>query len=177
VKIRDHNREIERVKNQIADYESRVANAPRNEQMLLTLKRDYDIMQQSYLDLLKNKTQAVMAENLEQERQGEQFVVLDRAVPPVRPYKPNVQQIIAMGSAFGLFIGIGIALLFDIVRPRFRTEDELAAAYGIPVLVSIPAVVTGDETPWFSRHRKWIFGGMLVIFTGLVAVVYGALAG
>lgn len=168
-KIRDLNRDAERLKVEIADYESRVNNAPKNEQTLLTLKRDYDILQQSYLDLLKNKTAAEMAETLEQERQGEQFIVLDRAVPPVRPSRPNIGQIVMVGCALGLVCGIGIALLFDILRPRFRTEDELVAAFGIPVLVAVPDIARAPgQLPRFQRFRRLILGGTI---TG---VLFGA---
>lgn len=140
LRIRDLNRERDRVEQLIGQYESRVASAPRNEQLLLTLRRDYDILQQSYLELLRNKTQAVMAESLEEERQGEQFIVIDRAVPPGRPFKPNVMQIMAFGCAIGLMGGVLLAFGFDLARPRFRSEDELRAAFGLPVLVSIPDI-------------------------------------
>jgi protein tyrosine kinase modulator len=158
--IKDLLRESSRVRVLIGDYEGRVANAPKNEADLLTLKRDYDIMQQSYLELLRNKTQATIAESLEQERQGESFMVLDRAVPPARPYKPNVNQILSFGCAFGLMLGVGIAFLFDILRPKFRSEDELVAAYGIPVLVSIPALsAVGPHGAIDPAHRHVVNAG------------------
>lgn len=177
LKIRDLTREAERLRDLIADYEGRVANAPRNEQQLLTLRRDYDILQQSYLELLRNKTQAEMAESLEQERQGEQFIVLDRAVPPARPYKPNLSQIMAFGCALGLISGVLLALLFDIVLPRFRTEDELLAAFGIPVLVSIPAVMSPESHSRLRGRRKLVVRTGIIAAIIVVAAVYGLLRG
>ena len=172
LRLKDLKRDAGRLQDDIQDYENRLANAPKNEQELLTLQRDYDIMQQSYLELLRNKTQAEMAESLEQERQGEQFVVLDKAVPSARPYKPNLTQIVGIGSAIGFLGGIGIAFLFDLLRPRFRTEDELTAAYGIPVLVSIPSIVAdwpGNVTTW---SRRLLLGtGILVALITAVAVI------
>ena len=152
--IRNLLREADRVRAQISDYESRVANAPRNEAALLTLKRDYDIMQQSYLELMRNKSQAEIAVSLEQERQGESFIILDRAVPPARPYKPNVNQILSFGCALGLMLGLWLALLVDIASPRFHSEDELLAAYDIPVLASIPSLIPGTPSPLKVRGRN-----------------------
>ena len=141
LRLREYARESERLKNLISEYEARVANAPKNEQTLLTLKRDYDILQQSYLELLKNKSQAQMAESLELEQQGEQYIVLEEAVVPGSPFKPNLVQIMAFGCALGLVTGLGLAILVDLIRPRFRSEDDLLVAYGIPVLATIPQMM------------------------------------
>lgn len=173
---RELQREADRLREEITEYERRVENAPQNEQEFLTLQRDYDILQQSYLELLRNKTQAEMAQNLEKESQGEQFVVLDRAVPPARPYKPNPMQIMTFGSAFGLFAGIALAFLFDIVRPRFRTEDELVAAYGIPVLVSIPAIATSEASPKIQWFRRLIVGTGILAALVVAAALFGLMA-
>jgi len=177
LRLKELRRDAQRLQDDIQDYEKRLANAPRNEQELLTLQRDYDIMQQSYLELLRNKTQAEMAESLEQERQGEQFVVLDKAVPPARPYKPNLTQILGIGSAMGFLSGIGIAFLFDLLRPRFRTEDELASAYGIPVLVSIPLVASPEGTKQAGWARRLLLGTGILVAVIAAALVIGLVSG
>lgn len=175
--IKDLTRESQRLKDQIGEYESRVANGPRNEQALLGLKRDYDILQQSYLDMLRNKTQAVIAETLEQERQGESFVVLDRAIPPVRPYKPNVNQILSFGSALGLMMGVGLALLLDLARPKFHSEDELVAAFNIPVLISIPAIASAEPHGGLERNRKLLLGTGILAALLIMVAIFGLMRG
>jgi Mrp family chromosome partitioning ATPase/capsular polysaccharide biosynthesis protein len=47
----------------------------------------------------------------------------------------------AVGALFGLFLGVGIAILLDAVDRRIRTRDELELAFGAPVLAEIPDVV------------------------------------
>ncbi len=158
LKLKDLTRETERIQRDIVTYELRVSNAPRNEQLLLAMKRDYDILQGAYQDLLRNMQQAEMAETLEQELQGEQFIVLDRAVPPGAPFKPQPTQIIMIGSALGMALGVLLALLMDLLLPRFRTEDELAAAYAIPVLASIPRIATARAGRWGFLRRKAVVG-------------------
>ena len=171
LKIKDLIRETDRIQNDITVYEQRVANAPRNEQLLLAMKRDYDIIQASYQELLKNKQQAQMAETLEQELQGEQFIVLDKAVPPGAPFRPNPTQIIMIGSALGLATGFVLALLMDLLLPRFRTEDELAAAYSIPVLASIPRITIPGVRKGFLRRKVVVGTGVAGGIALLAALV------
>ncbi|HEY3176026.1 MAG TPA: GNVR domain-containing protein [Candidatus Polarisedimenticolia bacterium] len=177
LKVKDLSREADRLRNLVTDYEGRVANAPQNERALLTLRRDYDILQQNYVELLRNKGQAEMAESLEQERQGEQFIVLDRAVAPARPFKPNLSQILAFGCALGLISGVVLALLFDIVLPKFRTEDELVAAFGIPVLVSVPAIVSQESHSRARGRRKLLLSTGILAALLVAAALYGFLRG
>ena len=39
--------------------------------------------------LLTKRIEARLAENLEEKRQSEQFTVLEKAIPPATPFKPN----------------------------------------------------------------------------------------
>jgi polysaccharide chain length determinant protein (PEP-CTERM system associated) len=138
--IKTLTKEEAQIRADIVKYQLRVENAPRNEAALSTLTRDYDNLRANYQSLLSKKLEAKLAENLERERQGEQFTIVDRAVPPVAPYKPNLTQIMMLGSAIGLLAGCAAAFAVDLLRPRFRTEEELAAAFGVPVLAVIPKV-------------------------------------
>lgn len=138
------------IRKDIASYQLRVENAPKNEAALSTLTRDYDNLRMNYQSLLNKKIEAKLAENLERERQGEQFTIVDRAVPPAAPYKPNLTQILALGTVIGLLAGCAAPFALDLLRPRFRTEEELVAAFGVPVLASIPLIQSPD-----GPRRAW----------------------
>jgi polysaccharide chain length determinant protein (PEP-CTERM system associated) len=163
-------REQEQIHNDTIRYQQRVDNAPKNEAALNTLTRDYDNMRMNYQSLLNKRVEAKLAENLERERQGEQFNIVDPAVPPASPYKPNLTQIIMLGTVSGLMIGVALAFAIDLLRPRFRSEEELMAAYGVKVLAVIPLIST-EEMRRRSRTLRRVLVG-----SGLAAAVLGALA-
>ncbi|MGD8374722.1 MAG: GNVR domain-containing protein [Acidobacteriota bacterium] len=132
--------EIDRIKEDVARYRARVENAPSREQELLSLTRDYNTLESKYQDLLRKKTDAEIAETLERERQGEQFVVLDRARPPATPYRPDPIQTIAVGILLGLAIGGGIVALQEVLRPTFYAPQQVQEATGVPVLAAVPII-------------------------------------
>jgi len=169
MEIRARNAEQEQIRTDTQRYQQRVENTPRNEAAISTLTRDYDNLRGNYQSLLNKKIEAKLAENLERERQGEQFNVLDRAVPPAAPFKPNLTQIIMFGVVIGLLTGCACAFGVDLLRPRFRTEEELASAYGIPVLAAIPRITTEQDRRRSRNVRRFLVG------SGLAAVALGVL--
>ena len=161
--------EQEQIRSDILKYQARVESAPRNEAELSILLRDYDNLRANYQSLLHKRVEATLAENLERERQGEQFLILDRAVPPGSPYKPNVLQIIMFGSVIGLIAGCGLAFVIDLTRPRFRTEGDLVSAYDIPVLATIPRIRTEQDVR-LSRKRRLLLAGSGIAVVALTAL-------
>jgi len=100
--------------------------------------RDYAIMQQNYQSLLEKQMNARLAENLERRQKGEQFLIIDPANLPSAPDGPP-RRLIALGGMFGgIGLGIGLIILFDEMRPRFRTTQDVSAILGLPVLTVIP---------------------------------------
>ena len=77
------------VDRRIAIFQGRVEDTPRTEQELATLTRDYEQLNQAYLDLLKKKMDAQMAEKLENRWKTDNFRILDPAYLPERPVSPN----------------------------------------------------------------------------------------
>ena len=50
-----------------------------------------------------------------------------------------------LGAFLGFFLGLGIAVLLDVVDRRIRSREELEHALGTPVLAEIPAVELPEE--------------------------------
>ena len=73
----------------MAGYEARVEIAPKRQQELDDLSRDYAAIKERYDTLLKRYQDAQVAESLEKGQDVEQFRVLDPAIPPDRPAAPN----------------------------------------------------------------------------------------
>src|SRR5439155_1149052 len=73
--------EEKRLREGIAIYQARIENVPRREQEFKELSRDYESTRELYQSLLKRYEEAQLAESMEQRQKGEQFRVLDPALP------------------------------------------------------------------------------------------------
>jgi polysaccharide chain length determinant protein (PEP-CTERM system associated) len=165
--------ENQQIKDDSEKYRARVENAPRNEAVLSRLTRDIENMRANYRSLLNKRLDAELAEKLEHELQGEQFNVVDRALPPSSHFKPNLMQIVGVGSAIGTLISLMLVLIWDLLKPRFRTEQELAAAFGIPVLATVPLLSTELTRTRHKTIRRFILGsGVLVAVLGALIAAY-----
>jgi len=126
-------------------YQKRVEAAPRREQQLLSLSRDYENTKQNYQELLDKKLEAQLSENLERSQKGEKFRILDPANMPERPFLPNRIKIILMGLFGGLGLGVGIAFLLESFFPAFHDLTLLKNSLDAPIVMAIPHIVTSRE--------------------------------
>ncbi len=157
-----------RLRAEIASYQARVENVPRREQEFKELSRDYDSTRDLYNTLLKRYEEAQLAESMEQRQKGEQFRLLDAAVPNTRPAAPSRVKLLLMTLVAASGLAVGAVLLAEHLDTSFHDVDELRAFTDVPVLVSIPKVVTPTDL-----GRTWwrVRLGALVLVVGLVVIV------
>jgi polysaccharide chain length determinant protein (PEP-CTERM system associated) len=140
------------VSRSIRTMQARVEMAPRTEQELAELTRDYDKLNENYLSLLNKRMDAQMAARLEERWKGEQFRVLDPADLPDRPYYPNPFVFLAGGAIVGLLLGLGLALVVDYLDHSIRSENELEELLPFPLLASVAHVDPWREDRVLARR-------------------------
>ncbi len=138
IEVKRLNEEEQELKKQMAFYQRRIEETPKREQELLMLTRDYDMLKASYQSLLDKNLQAQMAENLERKQKGEQFRILDPAVLPEKPIKPNRNKILLIGSVLGLVLGLGLTWFRESLDQSFRMVSVVEDHLGIPVVATLP---------------------------------------
>jgi polysaccharide chain length determinant protein (PEP-CTERM system associated) len=143
------------VSRNIATMQARVEQAPRTEQELAELTRDYEKLNENYLSLLNKRMEAQMAARLEERWKGQQFRVLDPADLPDRPFYPNPFVFLAGGALIGLCLGLGLALAVDYLDHSIRSEKELEELLPFPLLASVPHVDPEREDRVMAR---WAYG-------------------
>jgi polysaccharide chain length determinant protein (PEP-CTERM system associated) len=143
----DARRELERLKarqeenrRRMAELEARVEQAPRTEQELANLTRDFQKLNENYLSLLNKRLDAQMAAKLEQRWRGEQFHILDPADLPTSPFFPNRILFLVLGLVAGLGLGIGAAFAADFIDHSIRTEKELGELLPFTVFATVPYI-------------------------------------
>ena len=163
-------REEESLHQRITTYQRRVESAPMREQQITQLTRDYENTKANYEDLLNKKMEAQMSENLEKRQKGEKFQILDPANFPEEPYLPNRPMIIAMGFTGGMGIGIGLALLLEMLFPAYYSLKQVQLQVsGIPIAFAIPHIFSPVER---ARSRRRAAVGSLLAMGVLVLSIY-----
>ncbi len=73
--------------------------------------------------------------------------VLEPAVRPNSPFKPEPLRVVAIAVAMGVLVGVGLALLRNSMDKRLVSAEEVSSKLGVPVLGVLPRVkaVAGQE--------------------------------
>ncbi|MCG6928109.1 MAG: hypothetical protein LJF30_22730 [Acidobacteria bacterium] len=144
--------ELEVIKEKRADLEGQMSRiqaqvdlAPRTEQELATLTRDYDQLQEGYVNLLRTQREASMAEQLEQRWKGQRFRVLDPAPFPDKPFFPSRTLFALFGLVGGLGLGLVSAFAVELLDHSVKSTEQLEGLFAQPVLATIPHIRPGRK--------------------------------
>ena len=154
----------EKLKVQIQTLQHRVENEPTRESELIGLTRDYDTSKATYQSLLARREESGIAADLERQQVGQQFKTLDPARLPEKPYGPNRERINLIAAGVGLALGIALTVLLEIRDQSFRNGVEVVPVLSLPVLASVPGILTPGER---MRARRLIFA-VMTLFLALI---------
>ena len=157
-----------RLRATIATYQRRVQDTPRREQEFKDLARDYDSTKELYASLLKRHAEAQLAESMEQRQKGEQFRVLDGAIPASKPAAPDRPMLLLLGLALSAGLAAGVVFLAETLDTSFPSVDDLRAFTTVPILVSIPKIVGHSD---IRRRRRRFQLGIASAVVGILIVV------
>jgi polysaccharide chain length determinant protein (PEP-CTERM system associated) len=154
--IEDKRAEQERLRERLAQVQSRVQSSPAVQEQLKQLTRDYQTALQFYNDLLAKKNRSEMAGDLERKQQGQQLRVMDPPNLPDKPAFPNPVIFMGGGVGAGIFLGVALAALLEYRDRTLRNERDVFSFTKLPTLGTIPlsaGMTTPRRLPW-RRDRK-----------------------
>ncbi len=159
--------DIVKSKERLEVYQTRVEQAPKREQEILSLKRDYENLKSLYDSLLNRKLEAELAVSMEKKQKGEQFRILDPAKRPEIPVEPDMRRILLLTLVLGLGLGGGLGYLREITDTSYKEPKEMINDLGLPVLISLPYRYTAQEERVLKLKKLLKAGGVAVGFVGL----------
>jgi polysaccharide chain length determinant protein (PEP-CTERM system associated) len=178
--IKDFDDELARLKAQEQQLQERIAvlqtrfdSTPGVQQDYLQFQRDYASAKENYDVLARRFDEAQLAESIETGHQGENFRILDSAIPPAGPSAPNRLRLLLMGLLLALAAMAGAVVLKEQFDTSFHNVDDVREFTSVPVIATIPQIGTTPRRGW---GRATLSTASAVAAVALVATLSAYLA-
>ena len=119
-----------------------------NASALDTLERDYSNLREQYNQAVAAKARAETGDMIETLSKGQKIVVIDQAVVPAAPSRPNRLLIALGGVGGGILAGLGLVFLLEALNSAIRRPVELTNKLGITPLATLPFLRTPGQIRW-----------------------------
>lgn len=136
---------VSETRDALAAQKNRVLELKKQRDTISVLVKDVETAQREYDAINQRLSQT----SLESQKQLTNIAILTRATAPIDSSSPRIMLNILLSVFLGTLLGVGVALLMELMDRRIRSEKDLLEL-GIPVL----GILTNNTTlP--SRWRFW----------------------
>jgi polysaccharide biosynthesis transport protein len=150
--------EMGKLRAKATEYQSNITLTPQVEKQYRDLSRDYDNARLKYAEIRSKQQEAKTAQDLEADRKGERFTLIDPPLPAEEPVSPNRPLILAIGFVLSLGIVFGVLRLMESLDSTIRGRQDLVNLTGIAPLCLVPHIGTIGEFR-AARRRRWLAAG------------------
>ena len=105
------------------------------------LKREFETNQQLYDSLLTHLKDATVSAGL----RATNIHIIDRAVPPSTPVRPDRMRNIIFALAAGIGLGVGLALTREALDNSIKSAQEIEKLTDLPTLAIVPITHVSGE--------------------------------
>ncbi len=154
-----------------ADLEQRLSGAPAVERDYAAIVRDMENDQIKYREVRQKQMEAQVSQNLEDERKGERFALIEPPVTPEQPDSPNGTVILVAGLVVALASALGMMFLLENLDTSIRGFQDLEAILGVPPLAILPVIETNAERALRARRKMYaLIGGGVGVLVLLILI-------
>lgn len=148
-------------------YSENLMLIPDAEAEFRALNRDYESTLTKYREISAKQMEASLSQNLESERKGEKFTLIEPPLLPEKPAKPNRLAIIAIFLVLSVTAGLGAVGVIETLDDKVRGRGALQGIFAAPPLAYIP-VIDGPGTSMSGSRIIWplVLAGFAILFTG-----------
>jgi polysaccharide biosynthesis transport protein len=117
----------------LAAQKTRVLSLNKQRDELNVLRRDIESAQRAFEQVSQRASQS----NIESRANQTNIAVLNPAVAPALPSRPQVVLNILVSIFLGAGLGVALALILELSNRRVRSTEDLSLSLGLPILGSI----------------------------------------
>ena len=135
---------------EIRKVDSKIKGLPGTQQEILRLTRDLEVSSSLYTSLMNS------AQELKIVKAGAvgNVRIVDYAMTPDLPVKPNKGFVLSLVSVLGVVLGIGISLIRKNMHGAIDDPDIIENKLGLPVYASIPYSRKQKKLDYSIQHTK-----------------------
>jgi polysaccharide chain length determinant protein (PEP-CTERM system associated) len=160
---------------ELADFAASQAQEPTVAAEAQRISRDYNVLREQYDKLLTDREALRLRGQVETERSGIKFDVIDPPSTPRVPSWPNRPILLFAVLFLGVAAGCGTAYLLGKMRSTFATASKLEGVFELPVVGTVSLALT-DAARALQRQKMRRFsaaaGGLGGLFVILLAVEF-----
>lgn len=136
---------------------------------LVSLEREVENNRRIY----ENFQISLMEANGKSDYTASNVHIIDRAIVPQAPFKPNIKLIIVLAGVFGVFFGVVLAFVREALDNTFKTPDSVEEKLKLPALGITPVVkkkknIAKPEKQYLDDSRSPFAESINTIRTGLL---------
>ncbi len=147
---------------------------PQVEAEYRALNREYQSALAKYQEITAKQMEARLSENLETERKGEKFTLIEPPLQPEEPASPNRTAILIVGLLLAVVGGLGSVALAEALDNRVRGRRGVQEILTAPPLASIPLIMDGRAATVPSYRRYILAAGGMGFLLACLAVLHFA---
>jgi uncharacterized protein involved in exopolysaccharide biosynthesis len=162
---------IDSLRGQAGSYQKKLAMSPLVEREYRELARDYENAQTRYQEVRAKQMEAQLAQNLETNRKGERFTLIEPPLPPEEPVSPNRLAVFILGLILSGALAAALAAVREATDTSVRGRRDVEAIGNKAPLALIPVIVTAVDIARGKRLWRFAAGGaMASAIVGLVSI-------
>lgn len=135
--------QIGTLQSQFSRGEAKLKDLPQAEQELARLTRLATVNAGIYTFLLQKSQEARIARAVTVSN----INVIDPAIVPDRPIKPQKKKNLLLGLVVGVMLGIGLAFFLEYLDDTIKDDDTAKRLLGLPILSTIPLIDLRGGSP------------------------------
>lgn len=150
------------------DFERRLSQAPQIEREYSALVRELDNSQLKYREVRQKHMEATVSRNMETERRGERFTLIEPPLQPQEPVSPNRKAIVVLGLVLSMAAAVGLIALLEAADASIRGKRDVEDLLAVAPLAILPWM----ETPQaIARRARWRRYSLIGAATGIACSI------
>ena len=168
--------EMERTSGQFTELQTRLRNTPLLMTEATKIERDYETLRKRYEDLIAKRDTAKFSAKVINDFSGETFRMQDPANLPEIPVSPKRQLLYPLVMVLGLLTGLVAAIGVEArALMTIRDPRDVEHYARLPLLVTVPKIVTEQERRWMPLINFGKVFGMVVLIALMMPLLYQAI--